>query len=151
MQQQILDFLNLHSVGVLATISEEQTPQAATVFFICDNSGGLIFKSRSTSAHMLTLRRNSSAALAVYDHSSNYNVKSGVQLLGDVSRIKEEDRMQEYVEQYGQKFAGSLQKFAPLKDLLSSDASSTLFRFQVERYKFTDSKAGRADTEYQVW
>lgn len=151
MTKEIIRFLNDNVVGVLATISPDGIPQAATVFFVTDDQGGLVFKSRSASDHMVSLKRNPAAALAVYDHNSNYKDKAGVQLRGTVSPINEIEEMRTYVEKYGSTFAGSLEKFDPVETLVSTDASSTLFRFQIISYKFTDSRQGFADTEYQNW
>jgi len=149
--KEIIKFLNNNAVGVLATISPDGIPQAATVFFVTDDQGGLVFKSRSASDHMVSLKRNPAAALAVYDHNSNYKDKAGVQLRGTVSPITDVREMQDYVKKYGNTFTGSLEKFDPVETLVAIDASSTLFRFQITSFKFTDSQQGRADTEYKDW
>ncbi|MBD8894121.1 pyridoxamine 5'-phosphate oxidase family protein [Roseibium litorale] len=151
MKREVADFLQSHCVGVLATLAADGSPQAATIFYIFDNEGGLIFKSRATSEHIIGLEKNSLAAVAVYDHESNYKEKTGVQLKGVVSRITDFSRMSDYIVQYGKSFEGSLEKFSPVAELISSAASSTLYRFQVSSFKYTDSAAGIADIEYRTW
>jgi pyridoxine/pyridoxamine 5'-phosphate oxidase len=150
-QQQLLDFLRTCYVGSLATISENGTPQAATVFYVADNSGGMVFKSRRMSDHMKSLFANPHAAMSVYDHGSNYSDKVGAQLIGSVSRITDPKLMQSYVAQYCETFPGASAKFSPIDVLVSPDSASTLFRFQIEQFKFTNTFESLSPERYTKW
>lgn len=151
MKKDVADFLSQNCVGVLATTSIAGSPQVASVFFITDDQGGLIFKSRVASEHVVSLRNSTLAAIAVYNHKSDYINKMGVQLKGTISRIVAADAMETYVAKYAQQFHGSLEKFDPVEILISPNSKSTLFRFQIDEYKFTDSYRGIAQLEYERW
>ena len=148
-ERAVFDFLSDHSIGVLATTAADGTPQACTVFYATDADCSLIFKSRMTSDHMQSVFRDNRAALAVYRHDSIYKLKAGVQLKGVIVKIREAGEMSAAVDLYSAHFEGAREKFAPISNLLHSDAESTLYRFVPAEYKLTDGWSNRLDLDYR--
>ena len=151
MDNDVVEFLRRHRVGVLASVDQHGEPQAATAFYVCDSPGSLVFKSRSASDHMRALFRHPSAALAIYRHDSTYGKKAGVQLKGRVHRILDRGDMENCVNLYSETFDGARAKFAPVEELLEEAANTTLFRFTITEFKFTDGWCRRVDVEYHPW
>lgn len=108
-----------------------------------------MFKSRAISSHMSSVASgNNQAAFCNYLAESDYAVKAGVQVQGTIRRISNTERMKRLVEAYSSSFPGAGPKFAPLDELLSINADSTLFALSIEQYKVVDSRTGRVDLAY---
>jgi len=137
--------------GTLGTSNRDGEPRLATVYYIFDGQRSLVFKSRSSSEHIKNVFRSPSAAFSVYDHASNYTIKSGIQLIGKISRISDQTTMKKLVKAYGQKFEGADKKFDPVALLVRKEAESTLFCFEIKSFKFTSTQNSRADMEYLEW
>jgi uncharacterized protein YhbP (UPF0306 family) len=144
-----IDFLTSHNIGVLATVDTDGGPQACTIFYVADIDHSLIFKSRSGSNHIQSIRRDRRAALVVYCHDSTYNLKSGLQLKGEVVRVREADELRIAVDLYSTQFKGAREKFAEIEHLASPEAESTLYRFIPSAYKLTDGLTKRTDSHYK--
>lgn len=148
---QAIDFLKVCTTGTLATVDNEKHPLAATIFFVIDPRNNLVFKSRTGSEHMLALAECESASLSVYDHSSTYQRKSGIQLKGSVRRVELEEDMSAMIDLYSNAFSGAREKFSTPNHHASAAATSTLYRFIPKTYKLLSAKSSRSDMHYQPW
>jgi len=123
--------------------------QICTVFYVFDGQKpALIFKSRTQSEHSVALAKHPNAAMAVYSHDSGYELKAGIQMRGNVSRVSNFEEMTRYVDQYSARLAGSREHFDTIPSLLADDTPATLYQFTIEQYKFTDVWADRLDMQY---
>ncbi len=113
-----------------------------TAFYVTTDNRTLYFKSRTASVHSVALQKNPSAAISVYTPGSTYSEKSGIQCLGTVSRVTDLAEMATVVALYAKKFVGSKQKFAAIPELVSEFASSTMYKFTIEKVKVMDSTKG---------
>lgn len=142
------EFLESQHIAVLATVNTSGEPRACTIFFVAASDGGLLFKSRSNSEHMVNVASQSGAALAIYDAGSSYGSKRGMQIVGTVSRITDETKMRDAVERYSAAFDGARERFASLAELIADDASSTMYRFEIRSWKHTDTDRGLEPLKY---
>jgi hypothetical protein len=146
--QAALDLLVEQRVGVLGTLSEDGAPRVCTIFYVLAPDRSIVFKSRFASEHTQAALRDGRAALAVYRHDSTYDIKVGVQVLGEIVPIRDEGEMRQEVDRYSERFEGSATKFAPIDELVRSDAFSTLYRFNPTHYKVMDLRVPRVDQTY---
>lgn len=66
-KQDALSFLELHTVGVLATLSPESTPHARPVYYASDSSFAIYFLTLSTTQKAVDLAHNRNAAFVITD------------------------------------------------------------------------------------
>jgi uncharacterized protein YhbP (UPF0306 family) len=145
-------FVKERFTAVLGTAASETPVQVAAIHYVLDDyNSSIIFKSRATSDHVLSLAIDSHAALAIYRHESTYSRKAGVQIRGVIERIVDPGEMARCVDLYSTAFPGARERFDPLEVLVRPDAPSTLFKFVPEQYKFINDWSGRYDKEYQLW
>ncbi len=151
MESAVLEFVQAREVVVLGTVGQHGV-QVAAVHYAVDASGSLLFKSRSDSDHIIAIQSNPEAAAVIYEHSSTFDTKAGVQLKGKIVRIAEIYEMNAAVELYSAKFPAARAKFDSISTLVSEDAPSTLYRFVPGVYKFIDGwSGGRFDRQYLAW
>lgn len=137
-------FVLRHHIGVLAT-NFEGRPEAATIFYVSKDGLRLYYKSRTASRHARSLLTLPSVALCIYDHSSDYTEKWGVQLIGSSGRVVEKTEMELVVDLYGAKFGLAASKKLDLAELLSPETSSTFFWLDLREFKSVS-----ADSEFQI-
>lgn len=137
-------FVLRHHIGVLAT-NFEGRPEAATIFYVSKEGLRLYYKSRTASRHARSLLAVPSVALCIYDHSSDYTEKWGVQLIGDSGRVLDRNEMEFVIELYGAKFGSAASKKLDLTELLSPASSSTFFWLDLKEFKSVS-----VDSEFQV-
>jgi len=124
-------FIGANKIAVLATSSVDWDVQATAVFYAIEGDFSLLVKSHRTSDHGKVMQVNPRVVLTIYDPNSTYTEKSGVQLRAICARIYDKAEMQNAVEVYAKTFPGAKQRFAPLDELISPDAKSTLFRMTI--------------------
>jgi len=130
-KEDFQNFIEGNKVAVLATVSPEWGVQATTVFYAVEKNFSLLVKSHQGSDHGKGMRSDPQVVMTVYDHSSTYTEKSGVQLRAVCERIYDKAEMQNAVKAYSERFPGAEQRFAPLDELVSPDSKSTLFRMKI--------------------
>lgn len=91
----IRDFLDTHSVGVLATANKSAIPYASTIYFVVESDLSISFLTKEDTAKCRNMRENPNVALAVTDSES----QSTVQVAGTVQEIKDEARIQQLHDQ----------------------------------------------------
>jgi len=136
MKQEVEDFLNKHFVGSLSS-SMNNIPDIAIIFFVYID-WRICFKSRTTSKHSLNIKSNNTVAFSCYSHSSNYSDKYGIQIHGQVSRIRDEIFMKDTVSLYEEKFPWSGKKLPEIKILCSDDINSTFYQLEIWSFKIVD-------------
>ena len=146
-----INFVSQLSVGALASVGADGSPQVATIFFTLGPDGSLVFKSRRASDHMKSLPDGEPAAISAYTHTSTYIDKSGIQLKGVIREIVSVDEMKAAIERYSEAFAGAREKFLSPEEHIQADCSSTLFKFVPTSYKLLDPSADRSDLDYMPW
>lgn len=83
---RIKEFLEAHSVGILATASSEAVPHAATIYFVIGPNLEIYFVTRQETTKHRNLSENPAAALAVFDASS----QTTVQAMGSVEMVTDQ-------------------------------------------------------------
>lgn len=150
-KKELLEFLDGHSIGNLATHDGTQV-NLATIFF-AHESGVLFFKSRTASRHSQQAETHAHAAISVYAHDSTYNGKYGVQLKGTVDRIVQPDLMAKAVALYSNKFQGAGDKLPSLQELCGPEIASTFYQFSIAEFKIIDEgkERNRTMSNYEVF
>ena len=88
---RIVDFIKEHHLLTLAT-SKENRPYCSNVFYIYDEkNNSLIFSSDINSRHTHELCKNSNVAGAIALETKDVKKIQGVQLLGEINELKDED------------------------------------------------------------
>lgn len=82
-EKQIHNFLKDHRVGVLATVTPDGEPHAATIYYTVANDLDIRFLTRDKTQKAINLLHNNHAALVVYDAAT----QTTVQLSGTVTKI----------------------------------------------------------------
>ncbi|PJA12743.1 hypothetical protein CO112_03585 [Candidatus Dojkabacteria bacterium CG_4_9_14_3_um_filter_150_Dojkabacteria_WS6_41_13] len=147
-QNRIKAFLANHYVMVCG-VSEGTQPLVFTAWYVTENSQTLYFKSRTASHHIKALLKNPMIALAIYEHTSTYAEKAGVQAIGKVERVKSPVEMTKVVQLYSKAFAGAGAKLADIPSLLGEYISSTMYKIRIEKVKMVDSSEGIEMNEYE--
>lgn len=145
----IRKFIAHRHIAVLGGIADSQ-PIVCSVFYVVGSNGEIYFKSRTDSMHSRAFMDNPRAGLAIYDHESNYDDKTGVQLIGLVSRVTEQVEMQSVVKLYSAMFGESAAKKLHIEELLSKNTKSTMFRFDVCKVKLVSHELEIHMPEYEA-
>ncbi len=82
-QQQAHDFLKKHKVGVLATVSPNNDPYAAAIYYVVDGALNISFLTKTGTKKADNLEHNNHAMLVVYEAES----QTTVQVTGTVAKI----------------------------------------------------------------
>lgn len=72
---RMLNFLNDHKSGVLATVSLDSMPHASVIYYHIDNSFAVTFLSKARTQKSEDIKQNSHALLVVYDEVSQTTVQ----------------------------------------------------------------------------
>lgn len=142
----------IHSnfIMTLGTV-DEGVARLSTVFYVTSDAKTLYFKSRTTSDHSKAIESDPRTAGAIYHPASNYTVKSGVQMIGKVERVRSISEMTNAVKLYGKSFKGSEKKFEAIPTLITDFVASTMYKFKIDKVKFVDSTAGIHSLEYEKY
>lgn len=144
----IRSFIRDRHIAVLATMQGSQ-PIVSTVFYVVGDCGQIYFKSRTDSLHSKSFTVSPKAAFAIYDHQSTYDDKTGVQIIGTVTRVIERSEMKIVVDLYSCKFGASAAKKLQLDDLLSSETKSTMYLLDVGKVKLVSHELDIHMPEYE--
>ena len=124
-------------------------PRMCIVFYVTNDNKTLYFKSRTESDHSKSFADNPIASGAIYHPDSNYSVKSGVQMIGKVERVRSVKEMTKAVKMYGKSFKGSEKKFEAIPTLVADFVKSTMYKFTIDKVKFVDSTEGIHTVKYE--
>jgi uncharacterized protein YhbP (UPF0306 family) len=134
-QKRFIDiFIEKRTVATLATVGTDE-PFSATVFYVTRDNRRLYYKSRTASTHAQNLAKNPKAALSIYDHKSDYEKKSGVQLRGVSGRVTSASEMEAVVTMYGRRFGKGAAKKLDVQELISPTVASTMYYFDIQSVK----------------
>jgi general stress protein 26 len=78
-----LSFLVAHTLGVLATVSDENTPHARSIYYTCDDSFNVYFITLANTRKVADLKKNPHAAFDVSEH----NIPRTIQMEGIVTDL----------------------------------------------------------------
>jgi uncharacterized protein len=115
-------------------------PHAASVFYAVDDAMRLVFLSKPTSAHGLHIGDAAPAAVTVTEQYQDWEAIQGVQLWGEVRRLKGAAK--------AAAMAAYLRRFPFVRELMNrpgmaeSVRSVMVYRFEAERAAFTDNTTG---------
>ena len=149
-KKDFVDFIKKNQVMVLSVEDKEWSVQATTVFYAIENENSLLIKSHTTSHHGSVIKNGAKVAVAIFDAQSTYSNKTGVQLRGICERIYDKDEMLNAVKIYSDTFEGAASRFAPIDELISRDAKSTLFRIKLVSGKMLSPEGYSPDFQ-MVW
>ncbi len=82
---KVLEFLNNHKVGVLATVDPSNEPHATAIYFTVDDNLDIFFMSKTKTKKADNLEQNNHAVLVVYEAAT----QTTVQATGVVSVISD--------------------------------------------------------------
>ena len=88
---EIISFLKKHTTLVIATVNREALPQAASVFFVCDDALNLYWVSGEKSRHSQNLERVAQVAVAIFHETWDWRDIHGVQIEGQARRLIDPD------------------------------------------------------------
>ncbi len=90
-QEKIQEFLQHHTVGVLATANDKAVPHAATVYFVTDDDLNFYFVTKEKTAKYKNLHENPHASLAVFDAKlqTTLQVDGTAKVIEDISQFME--------------------------------------------------------------
>lgn len=149
-KQDFVDFLKKNHIMVLAVEDKDWPVQATTVFYAMESDNSLLLKSHTTSHHGSVIKSGANVVVVVYDMNSTYTNKTGVQLRGICERIYDRDEMKNAVKIYSDTFEGAAARFAPLEELVSAEAKSTLFRIKLVSGKMLSPEGYSPDFQ-KLW
>lgn len=149
-KKDFVDFLQKNQIMVLAVEDRDWPVQATTVFYAMENEDALLLKSHTTSHHGSVIKNGAKVVVVIYDQSSTYTNKTGVQLRGICERIYDKEEMVNAVKIYSDTFEGAAARFAPLDELVSAQAKSTLFRIKLVSGKMLSPEGYSPDFQ-KVW
>jgi uncharacterized protein YhbP (UPF0306 family) len=115
-------------------------PHAASVFYAVDDAMRLVFLSKPTSAHGLHIGDAAPAAVTVTEQYPDWEAIQGVQLWGEVRRLKGAAK--------AAAMAAYLRRFPFVRELMNrpgvaeSVRSVMVYRFEAVRAAFTDNTTG---------
>lgn len=124
-------------------------PRMCVVFYVTPDNKTLYFKSRTESDHSKSFATDPRAAAAIYHPDSNYSVKSGIQMVGKVERVRDLREMTKVLALYGKSFKGSEKKFEAIPTLVADFVKSTMYKFTIDKVKYLDSSKGIHTEEYE--
>ena len=130
-------------------VVEGGRPLNCVVFYVTIDGRNLYFKSRTNSTHSTVLAHSPTCAAAVYDPTSTYDAKKGVQIIGKVEIVVDPSDLRLAVGAYQHAFEGASEKMQSLEELASGTGTSAIYRLTVEYVKFVDSASGVSFAEYQ--
>lgn len=143
------EFIHNHYIGVLACVFEG-SPSCGAVWYSCfDNK--ICFKSRTNSNHSRAFLENPRACFAIYDHNASYpdTHKTGVQIMGHVYQVTEQEEMLFVLDSYQKQFGEDIAKKNNLEELLDSQTASTFYVFVPEKIKLVAKELGVHMDKYE--
>jgi pyridoxine/pyridoxamine 5'-phosphate oxidase len=72
---RVLNFLNNHKSGVLATVSNNKMPHASVIYYHIDSTFTITFLSKARTQKSQDIKRNPNATLVIYDEASQTTVQ----------------------------------------------------------------------------
>lgn len=89
-RMKIVDFLDSHPIGVLATVDAEGNPHASTIYFSVDSDMNISFTTKRDTNKNGNIVRNNTVMLVSYDSESQTSVQSK----GKVIEVKDPEAAQ---------------------------------------------------------
>lgn len=90
-RSKIVDFLDSHPVGVIATVNSDGNPHASTIYFSVDNDLNVSFTTKRDTNKHKNISQHDTVMLAAYDSES----QSTVQLTGRATEVHEPEQAQQ--------------------------------------------------------
>ncbi|MGF7185169.1 uncharacterized protein YhbP (UPF0306 family) [Desulfitispora alkaliphila] len=125
----------------LATISEKNLPQAATVFYVNRNFEFFFFSS-SRSRHAKNIDRSPWAAATISNGCNCWTDIKGVQMEGKVTQIHSSIEKGKVVNMFSSKFPFIKGFIKEKGKMLSIIKESNIYLFKVDVLYYTDNKYG---------
>jgi hypothetical protein len=98
--------------------------------------GRLYWKSRTESEHSRAFSKNNIASICIYDHVAKYpDDKTGVQMIGKVEQVKNEDEMKKVLETMTKIFGDEVIRKNKIADLIAENTKSTFYSFNPNGFK----------------
>lgn len=139
-------FVSKRYIATLAYVDATGRAAAASLFYAYDGEASLFFASRRSSQHARSFGDQPEVALAIYADASDTDAYAGLQLRGIVHEATGAEGAS-LATRYEQRFGLADDRsvgVAPPED-------RAVFSFQIDRYKFVNTRTGRADEEYRPW
>jgi len=151
MKEEIKKFIKAHFTAVLGT-SDNDNPHVCSIYYVTDGEE-IYFKSQNKAQHSKIIQENHKAALAIYDHNSNYSDKKGIQLAGSVERInttEEIEKIRELFQAHSALKEGA-DKMTDPQDFIG-DTKAGFYKFKISKAKMTDTTGGQdIYSDWQNW
>ena len=131
-KQEALAFLKSKVVAVIATVTPDHTPEAATIHYVVDDDFNFYFMTESNSRKAQNFISNNNVALVV----GTENIPVTVQVEGKVNQIENgEELMARYQQLSDISHEG---KYPPLLEGLKARSGGTFYKLQPTWLRWTD-------------
>lgn len=142
-KEKVYAFLQSHSIGVLSTISTDNTPYASPIYFIVNKELNFFFLTKSDTTKVLNIQNNNHVALTVI-HSSQ---PITVQVTGTVEEVQEPEMLTKIAEANAQEIGGF--SWPPPLSKLQSDGYLLMYRLQPNWLRVGDFTKTKEPTDVQ--
>lgn len=123
-KEKVYTFLQSHALGVLSTISSDNTPYASPIYFIIDEKLNFYFLTKSDTTKALNIKNNKNVALTVIHPSQPITV----QATGSVEEVQEPEILTKIAEANAQEKGGF--SWPPPLSKLQSDGYLLMYKLQ---------------------
>jgi general stress protein 26 len=131
-KKQALDFLKSKVVAVIATVSSENTPEAATIHYVVDDDFTFYFRTETNSRKAQNFMANNHVALVV----GTEDIPVTVQIEGIVQQI---DNGEEFMTKYQQlQSAAHSGSYPPILEGLKDRPGATFYKIIPTWVRWTD-------------
>ncbi len=136
LRDRVLALLRTHFTATVATVGEDGSPHAATVFYAADRNGRLVFLSKADSRHGGDIGAGGPVAVTVAREYADWRDIQGVQLWGDAEVLHGAAKVRA--------MAVYLGRFSFVADLLDDPRLAARLR-GIEVYRVTPHRAALTD------
>ena len=131
-KKEVLEFLKSKVVAVIATVSPDDTPEAATIHYVVDDDLNFYFMSETNSRKVQNIATNNKVALVV----GTEDIPVTVQIQGEVSPI---DNGEELMQRFHQLAEASNQgNYKPLLEGLKGRPGGSFYKVKPTWLQWTD-------------
>jgi len=100
LDKKIAEFINQHHLLTLAT-SKDNVPYCCNAFYVFNKeNGSLIFSSDTSTKHAQDFIKNPKVAVSISMETKDFSKKQGVQLLGEIIKLKKGEGLKKASKQY---------------------------------------------------
>lgn len=142
------DFIKNRFMAVGSCVSNNE-PRSFTFWYKVLN-GKIYWKSRTESIHSKAFQTNPIISLCIYDHNAAYpDDKTGVQIIGTVTRIIDKEEMKQVVDSFAHQFGEKVYIKNNLDDLCNEHTQSTFYLCIPKKIKLVSKELGIHSEEYE--